>query len=61
MSGLKWKMPLQPKTWQIKSKQKPPCAMRYFRHITGKVSKSEIYEILLQINNKSKTKNEFRI
>ena len=35
--------------------------MRYFRHITGKISKSEIYEILLQINNKSKTKNEFRI
>lgn len=33
--------------------------MRYFRHITGKVSKFGIYEILLQINNKSKTKNEF--
>ena len=61
MSGLKWKMPLQPQTQQMKLKQKPPYAMRYFRHITGKVSKFGIYEILLQINNKSKTKNEFRI
>lgn len=49
------------KTRQMKLKQKPPCAMRYFRHITGKVSKSEIYEILLHINNKSKTKNKLRI